>query len=151
MAGVAEELVNYLAAITLDLVTGLVTKKPQNRYHSFIMTKKIVMKKSYLIVLLVAFVLPAIMISVLPGEIFMQTHPRLFIQKFSVSAIFIYFIIESVSAFKANTISSFLKGRTRISKERAISLSRKLNVVTVFISAIICFAMIYDLFITIKN
>src|SRR5690625_733913 len=41
--------------------------------------------------------------------------------------------------------------RTRISKERAISLSRKLNVVTVFISAIICFAMFYDLFITIKN
>lgn len=113
------------------------------------MNNKILMKKSYLIAILFAFIIPAVIISLLPGDIFEQVHPRFFIQKLGVFAIFILIIMESAYAYKSNIILKYLPGRAQLSNGRVRSLSKTLFIVIIFISTIICLSMVYDVIVTV--
>jgi len=115
------------------------------------MSNKILVKKNLLILLLFAFILPVVILSILSGDIFEKIHPRFFIQKLTVFSIFIYFIAESLSAFRSNVISKYLTVKTQLTKDSARTISKLFVIVVISISTLICLSMIYDIFITVTN
>jgi len=115
------------------------------------MDKKILVKKNLLILLFFAFVVPVIVLSLLSSNTLDKIHPRFIIQKLTVFSVFLYFMLEAISALKADSISQYLHKKFHLKNERARYISKFLVILIILISTLICLSMIYDIFITIIN